>query len=160
MNNILKNCNFDYIIYIILAIVIIVTLYIFLKDLHSSSFNSKRNNDKNIIINVDTQPKNIKILKYFGGAFCPHSRIGSKAHLLINEIANSYEDIKVEYFWSNTDDASKEEFKKANIKYVPTLTDNDYNIIELKIPNNTDTIEKTEDELKQYLIKVIYDKLM
>ena len=166
MNNLLEKCNFEYIIYITLAIIIIVVLYIFLKD--SMLFSSK---DKNIIVNIDIKSDNdtsndeyddkpnTKILKYFGGSFCPHSRIGSKAYKLVEEIDDMYDDVTVEYYWSDKDEKDKNEFKLANIKYVPTLT-NCYNeVIDLKIPNSIDTSDKSEDELKQFLIQTIYYKL-
>ena len=97
-----------------------------------------------------------KILKYFGGHKCPYSRIGSRAYELIKEFELQYPEINVEYYWSGED---KEEFKLGNIKYVPTIENCNYEKIELKLQDNIDTTDKTEDELIEILMKNIYDQL-
>ena len=99
---------------------------------------------------------NIKILKYFGSASCPHSRVNSRAYNLMKEFESYYTDVKMEYKWSGED---IDEFKRGNIKSVPTIENKNYTKIELKLDDSVDTTNKTEDELKILLMQNLYSQL-
>ena len=136
-------------LYLALSITIIIIIIILL-------YNKKRN---------EKFTNNIYILKYFGSKGCPHSREGSRAYDLVKEFETKYEDknVKVEYYWSDDKD-NKPIFIKANATSVPTLTNNSFKKIELVIPKcNTpdceDMSNKTEAELKELLLEIIYKKI-
>ena len=99
---------------------------------------------------------NNKVLKYFGGSYCPHSRKGSRAYELIKDFETAYPDVKVEYFWTG---GNTEEFVKADAQYVPTITNNLYNKVELSVNPNDDTKNKTELELKNMVMANIYKQV-
>jgi hypothetical protein len=100
--------------------------------------------------------KTTNSVKYFGGNYCPHSRIGSRAHTLIKEFEKKYPDIRVEYYWTGEDN---EEFTKANAQYVPTITDSRYRNIVLSLPQGIDTSQKTDDELKELVLINVRNQL-
>jgi ABC-type glycerol-3-phosphate transport system substrate-binding protein len=95
-------------------------------------------------------------IKYFGGSYCPHSRVGSRAYTLIKDFEAKYPNIKVEYYWTGEDN---EEFTKANAEYVPTVTDTNYNKINLTLPNGVNTNDKTDVELKNLVLLNIHHQL-
>ena len=99
-----------------------------------------------------------KTLKYFGGERCPHSKEGSKAHILIKAFEEMYPDVNIEYYWSSIS-THKDEFKKARADYVPTITNDKYKHIELKIGENISTIGKSDIELKNLVLENVYNNL-
>ena len=99
-----------------------------------------------------------KVLKYFGGAYCPHSREGSRAYELVKDFEAKYNNIDVQYYWSG-EEGTKDEFMKADARYVPTLTNCDYTKIEMSVPQGTDTSDKSQDELKELVMKNMYNQL-
>ena len=101
---------------------------------------------------------NNKVLKYFGGLSCPHSNKSSRVYKLIQDFEIKYPDTVVEYYWSNNvEDMS--EFKKANAVYVPTITNNNYTKVELKIAPGIDTSTQTDSMLKELLFQNIYNQI-
>ena len=113
--------------------------------------------------NALTAKNTKKVLKYFGGNYCPHSNKDSKVYKLIKKFEESHPDINVEFYWSGVDD-SVNEFKKADAKYVPTITNKDYKKIELVF--DCTTLECNEKraslnnmEREQLLLEEIKNKL-
>lgn len=117
-------------------------------------------NEKEYFKNEKTTSKksNKLVLKYFGSNGCPHSRKGSRAYNIIKTFEDTYDDVIVEYYWSN-DESTSNEFDKAKVEYVPTITNGNYEHIELAIPEDIDRSNKTEDELKDALLMSIYEQL-
>ncbi len=99
-----------------------------------------------------------KVMKYFGGDYCPHSNKDSRTYKLINEyFAKKYPGIKIEYYWIGLD--TQEEFKKTNSEYVPTITNGNYQHIKLKIADNIKLDDHTDEELESLLLENIYNQL-
>jgi hypothetical protein len=155
--------NFLVICIVILVILIMISLF----NNNNRSYKKNDQIDQQYIDNQymdmqeaqDNQDKSDpKVLKYFGGAFCPHSRKGSRAYNLIKEFEEIYPNVNVQYFWTG-DEMSSEEFTKANAIYVPTITNSCYNKIEMNVPEDTDTTDKSQDELKYMIMENMYNKL-
>lgn len=106
---------------------------------------------------MPTSSSQTLVIKYFGSKNCPHSKIGSRAYLLIKDFEKVYPQVKVEYYWNED---SSDEFVLAQVEYVPTITDNLYNKIELALPNGVDTTNKTEKELKNLVLSNTYNQLL
>jgi hypothetical protein len=105
--------------------------------------------------NVDN---NIIELKYFGGHYCPHSNQDSHSYKLIMEhFTKKYPDVKVNVYWSGED--NQKEFLKANAEYVPTITNNKYEHLELKLPEGFEPDDKTDDELVEAVVDNLYNQL-
>ena len=134
-------------VYILALIIIIFIIYIIVK---KSKENKKKNNESF----TDKE----KVLKYFGSKGCPHSKKGSRTYELVKEFEDKYNDIKVQYYWSD-DPSHKVDFEKANAEYVPTLTNADFKKIELILSKDEDREEKTEEELRLLLLANIYDQV-
>ena len=98
-----------------------------------------------------------KVIKYFGGDYCPFSNTDSNAYKVIKDFEDSYGNkILVEYYWVGKDDTL---MKELDVKYVPTIL-NAYNKqIELELPKDTDTNNLSSNELKNILFETIYNKL-
>ena len=140
---------------VIIIIIIVILLFVF------NNRTGCKNKDVDNMKNIDTMENkkaDTKVLKYFGGAYCPHSREGSRACDLVKEFEATYPDVDVQYYWSGEED-TKAEFMKADARYVPTLTNNNYSKIEMSVPPGTDTSEKSQDELKQLVMKNMYNQL-
>ena len=140
-------------IYLVLFIVGIIALYIFF-------IKPKKDMPKDTFANITTssvEPKSDKVLKYFGGSYCPHSREGSRAYELIKDFELEHPDVKVEYFWTGGE--NDEEFQKANAQYVPTVTNRLYNKVELSVNPDDDTTNKSDIELKHLVMGNIYRQL-
>lgn len=143
-------------------VVIIIIIVIFLL---VSVFNNNKKEKvcKNKRVDMEDDKEDDKyirsnVLKYFGGAYCPHSREGSRAYELVKEFEATYPDVDVQYYWSGDED-TKAEFMKADARYVPTLTNDSYNKIEMSVPQGTDTSDKSQDELKLLVMKNMYNQL-
>jgi hypothetical protein len=92
-----------------------------------------------------------KILKYFGGDYCPHSNSDSRIFRLINEdFRQKYPDVDIQIFWSS--DENREEFQRAGAEYVPTITNSSYEHLRVGLPESIDTTDKSDEELKQLVL--------
>lgn len=110
------------------------------------------------IYNISYRNKqNKKVLRYFGAHYCPHSNENSNAYKVIKEFEDKYgNQVQIIYYWS---EENQEEMKNSNIMYVPTILNNDNTEIQLGLPDNINRDEKTVDELKDILLKTIYNRL-
>jgi hypothetical protein len=148
--------------FVVISIIVIVILLLV------SLFNNSKIGCKNKRVDMENDREDDKkeeekyirpkVLKYFGGAYCPHSREGSRAYELVKDFEAKYKNIDVQYFWSG-EEGTKDEFMKADARYVPTLTNCDYTKIEMSVPQGTDTSDKTQDELKELVMKNMYNQL-
>ena len=103
--------------------------------------------------------ENEKILHYYGGHHCPHSNKTSKMYKLIHyDFKEKYNNTNIVDYWG-TEEKDRENFLKNNIQYVPTLLNNNGNVLKIGIPDNIDTTDKNEDELETLLFNSIYDQL-
>ena len=145
-------------IYLVLFIVGIIAFYIFFikptKDLPKDTF---ANVTTSSVTKQSNIPKSGKVLKYFGGSYCPHSREGSRAYELIKDFESEYTDVKVEYYWTGED--NDEEFQNADAQYIPTVTNRLYNKVELSVNPNDNTDDKSDIELKHLVMGNIYRQL-
>ena len=133
-------------IYVLALIIILVTIYIIVKKYKENKENKEKFTNEE------------KKLKYFGSKRCPHSKEGSRTYELVKEFENKYNDVKVEYYWSDIP-SHKDNFEKANAEYVPTITNDNYKTIELILPKDLDRNSKTEEELKEILLSNMYDQV-
>jgi hypothetical protein len=98
-----------------------------------------------------------KVLQYFGGDYCPFSNSNSNAYKVIKDFEAEYEDdVEVNYYWVGLDD---EIMKELNVEYVPYLLNGDNKQIEIGLPEGTDASNMEEAELKELLLRTIYEKL-
>ncbi len=98
-----------------------------------------------------------KVIKYFGGDYCPFSNTDSNAYKVIKDFEDSYGNkVSVKYYWVGNDDAL---MKELDIKYVPTILNGDNKQIDLELPKDTNTNNLSSDELKNILFETIYNKL-
>jgi hypothetical protein len=159
------NISPDIIITTIIGIILLGIIIYLIRP--SEKFNNKSgcklSSGNNNIILPKSENKNVenlstdKLLKYFGSGTCPHSMKGSRAYNIIKDFEDAHADITVQYYWSGGN--NMEEFKKANAMYVPTITNGNYNIVELKLPDNTDTSKYNDIELKNLLLTNIYNQI-
>lgn len=98
-----------------------------------------------------------KVLKYFGGDYCPFSNSNSNAYKVVKDFEEEYKDkVEVNYYWVGLDDDVMKEF---NVQYVPYLLNGENQQIEIKLPEGTDGSKLTEAELKDLLLRTLYEKL-
>ncbi len=98
-----------------------------------------------------------KVLKYFGGDYCPFSNSASNAYKVIKDFEQEYGDrVNVNYYWVGLDD---EIMKELNVEYVPYILNGDNKQIEIGLPEGTETSNLSEEELKELLLRTIYEKL-
>jgi|SaaInlV_165m_DNA_2_1040747.scaffolds.fasta_scaffold05828_1 hypothetical protein len=103
------------------------------------------------------QNKESKVLNYYGGNHCPHSRIGSSMYDLIsNNFHTKYPNVSINYYWSGEAD---DEFIRANIEYVPTITNNYNQQLFIGLPEGNVPDDKSDQELEQILLDNIYNQL-
>jgi hypothetical protein len=102
-----------------------------------------------------------KSIKYFCAHYCPFSNETSRAYDLINnKFKKKYPDVDIEIFWTeDINEENKHEYLNANIKYVPTITNQNYAHIVLSLPPNFEKEGKTDEELNEALLQYIYDQL-
>ena len=105
--------------------------------------------------NAVPEPK--KILRFFGGDFCPYSNTGSHAYKVTKEFEDKYGDkVDVLFYWSGKDNDT---MKQYEIKFLPTLLNGTSNKVELKLPEGTETDGKSEDYLRDLLFEHLYNNL-
>ncbi len=98
-----------------------------------------------------------KELKYFGGDYCPFSNSASNAYKVIKDFEEEYGDrVNINYYWVGLDD---EIMKELNVEYVPYILNGDNKQVEIALPNGTDASKLSEEELKELLLRTIYEKL-
>lgn len=98
----------------------------------------------------------LKIIKYFGGSYCIYSNKSSAAYMVIKDFEEKYKDVKVEYYWVGTND---DMMAKHTVTQVPTILNSNNVSIELNLPKDTDTTNKTTEQLKELLLSNIYTQL-
>jgi hypothetical protein len=111
--------------------------------------------------NTSSEPSNFenekKELKYFGGDYCPFSNSTSNAYKVIKDFEEEYSDrVNINYYWVGLDD---DVMKELNVEYVPYLLNGDNKQIEIGLPEGTDASKLSEEELKELLLRTIYNKL-
>jgi hypothetical protein len=140
------NDNLKYIIPLVLVVVgIIIWYFFFKKDKMTNKIEGIENGER-------------RVLKYFGGDYCPHSNSNSRTYRLITEeFSQRFPNVDVQVYWSNPE--NREEFQKANAEFVPTITSENYEHVKVSLPENTVIEGKTDDELKELLLTNIYNQL-
>lgn len=140
------NDNLKYIIPLVLVVIGIIIWYFFFKK-------EKMTNKLEHIENGER-----KVLKYFGGDYCPHSNINSRTYrLIIEDFSQRFPNVDVQVYWSKPE--NHEEFENANADYVPTITSKNYEHVKISLPENTIIEGKSDDELKELLLTNIYNQL-
>jgi hypothetical protein len=140
------------------TIIIICTVsyfFIFKKEKTNTNTNTKTNEDFKTITN--NFENNKKIIQYFGGDYCPFSNVNSNAYKIIKDFETEYGDrVTFNYYWAGTDN---DIMKELDIKYVPTILNGNNESIELKLPEDVNTTNLSNDELKTILLENIYNNL-
>lgn len=143
---------------ILIILIVLVILYLAYKYFIKKEKleDTKKNDDDQKSIKNNFENKK-KIIQYFGGDYCPFSNTNSNAYKIMKDFETEYGDkVTVNYYWSGKDNEIMQSLK---IEYVPTILNGNNDIIELKLPDNTDTTSLSNDELKSMLLETIYNKL-
>lgn len=134
-------------IVIILLLVLLLILFFVFKNKASEKFKSIKNTFEN----------KEKIIRYFGGDYCPYSNIESNAYKVMKDFEEMYGDkVSVKYYWVGPDNQIMQEF---GVEYVPSILNGQNEYIELSLPENTNTENLSNDDLKSLLLETIYNKL-
>ena len=108
--------------------------------------------------NKPEQMTTSKVIKYFGGDYCPHSNKESRTYKLIHEdFAEKYPDVIIKDYWSEPE--NRQYFEESNVEIVPTITNSNNTHIRLELPNNTNPDEYTDEELHILLLENVYNQL-
>ena len=88
--------------------------------------------------NIQKTQNEIKILKYFGQDYCPYSNKQSYMYNVLNtKFRKMYPNVKIEFNWAKTQ-YEMNESAKANVEYVPTITNANYQHINVYISDKLD----------------------
>jgi hypothetical protein len=145
---------------ILIFLIILIILYLGYKyfiakdDLKNTKKHEDTNEPKAIKNNFDNKKK---IIQYFGGDYCPFSNFTSNAYKIMKDFENEYGDkITVNYYWAGKDN---EIMQALDVKYVPTILNGNNEPIELKLPDDVDITDLSNDELRAILLENIYNNL-
>jgi len=139
---------------LIISIVLIFLILVFSKKdvLAPIEINKKKIRKRIKITNTRNTQKTqneLKILKYFGQDYCPYSNKQSYMYNVLNtKFRKMYPNVKIEFNWAKTQ-YEMNESAKANVEYVPTITNANYQHINVYISDKLDN--KTE---RQKLAKI------
>jgi hypothetical protein len=138
-----------------IVLIIVVVVKFTIKD--------KFMNYKNKIFGKDILGKETfqskKVIKFFGATYCPYSNESSISFKVMKDFEEKYKDlVEVEYFWTDTQ-KDMPLAMEYNIQYVPTIYNENKEVIELALPEGIDKENKTNDELRELLLNNIYSKL-
>lgn len=139
---------------LIISIVLIFLILVFSKKdvLAPIEINKKKFRKRRKITNTqNTQntQNDLKILKYFGQDYCPYSNKQSYMYNVLNtKFRKMYPNVRIEFNWAKTQ-YEMNESAKANVEYVPTITNANYQHINVYISDKLDN--KTE---RQKLAKI------
>jgi hypothetical protein len=138
--------NYKYILPVLVVVIGLIVWYFFFKK-------EKMTNNIEKITNGE-----IKVLKYFGGDYCPHSNMDSRTYKLITEeFSKRYPNVDIQVYWSGEE--NKNEFIKANAQFVPTITTENYDHVHIGLQEDVVIEGKSDDELKEMLLSNIYNQL-
>ena len=114
---------------VIIALLVIVVCFFLLKP------EDKQEPENKKIENLKNPNNNKKVLKYFGAHYCPYSNEKSDAYnLIVNQFRRQYPNLHLEVYWIDTPKGQPESIK-AQVEYVPTLTDKNYRHIPVQTSN-------------------------
>lgn len=114
-------------------------------------------NVRELSTNTRSSNPSTKILNYFGGHHCPHSRVNSPMYNLINDkFKEKYPDVTVNIYWSSEHDNI---FNEYNVEYVPTILNNVGSQVKAVLPEGIVRDNKTDDELEDILLENINSQL-
>jgi hypothetical protein len=75
----------------------------------------------------------------------------------MKDFEEEYSDrVNVSYYWVGLDD---EIMKELKVEYVPYILNGDNKQIEIGLPEGTDASKLSEEELKDLLLRTMYNKL-
>jgi len=157
-------CDITTIFIVLILIAICFIIYYYMNNLEEECERDDMKNTKQDlekVNNIEELQNNKKILKYFGGANCPHSKEGSRACNMVHKFEKAYPHVDVQYIWSGTSKEASDEFIKGQIRFVPTTLNSDYQNVALSLSaaDQVDSMSKTSDEIELALFRNIYDQL-
>lgn len=125
---------------IIIALLVIVVVFLLLKP------EDKQEPENKKIENLKNKNDN-KVLKYFGAHYCPYSNEKSEAYnLIVNQFRRQYPNLNLEVYWIDTPQGQPEA-RRAQVEYVPTLTDKNYRHIPVQTSNTQQGQRKIFQEM-------------
>jgi hypothetical protein len=135
---------------LIISIVLIFLILVFSKkDVLAPIEINKKKIRKRRKQNTQNTQNDLKILKYFGQDYCPYSNKQSYMYNVLNtKFRKMYPNVRIEFNWAKTQ-YEMNESAKANVEYVPTITNANYQHINVYISDKLDN--KTE---RQKLAKI------
>lgn len=123
---------------LVLAIILIFLILIFSKTdiLAPLEINKKKIiKRRNQITNIPNKPK---VLKYFGQDYCQYSNKQSYMYNVLNtKFRKMYPNVQIEFNWGKTQ-YEMNESNRANVEYVPTITNENYKNINVYISDKLD----------------------
>ena len=126
---------------IIIALLVIVVVFFLLKPEEKQEPENKKIEN---LINLNNQKK---VLKYFGAHYCPYSNEKSEAYnLIVNQFRRQYPNLNLEVYWIDTPQGQPEA-RRAQVEYVPTLTDKNYRHIPVQTSNTQQGQRKIFQEM-------------
>jgi hypothetical protein len=152
---------------ILIVIIVLITLYYANKynivEKLKNIYNGKNNkieppiNNESNESNKSNFSNGKKMIQYFGGDYCPFSNTTSNAYKVVKDFEEAYgNEVSCKYYWVGQDD---DVMKELDVQYVPTILNGNNDVIELSLPENIDTANLQNDELKTILLETIYNKL-
>jgi len=140
---------------LIISIVLIFLILVFSKKdvLAPIEINKKkiRKRRKRNTQNTQNTQNEQKILKYFGQDYCPYSNKQSYMYNFLNtKFRKMYPNVKIEFNWAKTQ-YEMNESAKANVEYVPTITNANYQHIYIS--------DKLDNQTERQTLAQIYESL-
>ena len=125
---------------IIIALLVIVVVFFLLKP------EDKQEPENKKIENLKNK-NDKKVLKYFGAHYCPYSNEKSEAYnLIVNQFRRQYPNLNLEVYWIDTPQGQPEA-RRAQVEYVPTLTDKNYRHMPVQTSNTQQGQRKIFQEM-------------
>lgn len=122
---------------------------------NKSNYSNESNNSD--LSNKSNFSNEKKMIQYFGGDYCPFSNTTSNAYKVVKDFEEAYgNEVICKYYWVGQDD---DIMKELDVQYVPTILNGNNDVIELSLPENIDTKDLQNEELKDLLLETIYNKL-
>ena len=139
---------------LIISIVLIFLILVFTKkDVLAPIEINKKKIKKRRKRNTQNTQNEQKILKYFGQDYCPYSNKQSYMYNVLNtKFRKMYPNVKIEFNWAKTQ-YEMNESAKANVEYVPTITNENYKHINVYIS------DKLDNQTEMRKLAQIYESL-
>jgi hypothetical protein len=128
---------------LIISIILIFLIFVFSKKDVLAPIEIKKKKIRKIKQITNTQntqntQNELKVLKYFGQDYCPYSNKQSYMYNVLNtKFRKMFPNVLIEFNWAKTQHEMNES-ARANVEYVPTITNANYQHINVYISDKLD----------------------